>query len=181
VTAVKDTAGAAEFAARRASVSQWLAPLARDIFDRLYRQTQGTQGVTRASWGDGETAAVDILTAQAHALGLATSVDAIGNLYIDLPGRDRSAPRWASGSHLDSVPAGGNSTARRARSLRCWRLRSSNARASCLRAVFGRSAFAARRRAAGSVERTTAISVAVPRSACCLTASSIPRCTGNPV
>ena len=108
MAAANETGGAAELAASRASVSQWLDPLARDMFDRLYRQTHGAQGVTRASWGEGETVAADILMAQAHSLGLATRTDAIGNLYIELPGRDRSAPRWASGSHLDSVPEGGN-------------------------------------------------------------------------
>jgi N-carbamoyl-L-amino-acid hydrolase len=92
----------------RASVAQWLDSLARDIFDQLYRKTRGERGVTRASWGIGETIASDLLQSQARSLGLATRIDDIGNLYIELPGRDRTAPRWVSGSHLDSVPEGGN-------------------------------------------------------------------------
>ena len=43
------------------------------------------------------------------------SVDAIGNLMMTLPGRDRSAPRILIGSHLDSVPAGRQLRRRRGR------------------------------------------------------------------
>ena len=41
-------------------------------------------------------------------IGLDISIDAIGNLTMTLPGRDRSAQRIIIGSHLDSVPQGGN-------------------------------------------------------------------------
>jgi N-carbamoyl-L-amino-acid hydrolase len=41
-------------------------------------------------------------------MGLDVSIDAIGNLMMTLPGRDRLAPRIIIGSHLDSVPQGGN-------------------------------------------------------------------------
>src|SRR5690606_19078185 len=34
--------------------------------------------------------------------------DAALNLYMTLPGRDRSLPAVMTGSHLDSVPRGGN-------------------------------------------------------------------------
>jgi N-carbamoyl-L-amino-acid hydrolase len=48
------------------------------------------------------------MRAAAATLRLETSVDAIGNLMMTLPGRDRAAPRIIIGSHLDSVPQGGN-------------------------------------------------------------------------
>jgi len=35
-------------------------------------------------------------------------VDFVGNAFLTLPGRDRSAPRVIVGSHLDTVPHGGN-------------------------------------------------------------------------
>ena len=66
------------------------------------------RGVTRASWGEGETAASDLLRSHAQSIGLATRVDGVGNLLIELAGQDRAARRWVSGSHLDSVPEGGN-------------------------------------------------------------------------
>jgi beta-ureidopropionase / N-carbamoyl-L-amino-acid hydrolase len=48
------------------------------------------------------------MRAAATRLGLDISIDAIGNLMMTQPGRDRSAPRVIIGSHLDSVPQGGN-------------------------------------------------------------------------
>jgi len=62
----------------------------------------------RDSYGDGEQAAHDIMRAAAERIGLEISVDAIGNLTMTLPGKDRGAPRILIGSHLDSVPQGGN-------------------------------------------------------------------------
>jgi len=41
-------------------------------------------------------------------LGLDISIDPIGNLMMTLRGRDRDARRLMIGSHLDSVPQGGN-------------------------------------------------------------------------
>jgi N-carbamoyl-L-amino-acid hydrolase len=99
---------AQELLASRTAVDAWLEPLAREIFEQLYRTTRGERGVTRASWGAGETVAADLLQSHARAFGLASRFDGIGNLYIELPGQDRSARRWVSGSHLDSVPEGGN-------------------------------------------------------------------------
>ena len=62
----------------------------------------------RESYGPGEQAAHDIMRAAAGKIGLEVAVDAIGNLMMTLPGRDRSVPRILIGSHLDSVPQGGN-------------------------------------------------------------------------
>jgi hypothetical protein len=41
-------------------------------------------------------------------MDLEVSVDAIGNLMMTLPGSERDAPGILIGSHLDSVPQGGN-------------------------------------------------------------------------
>jgi N-carbamoyl-L-amino-acid hydrolase len=49
-----------------------------------------------------------LLRKAAEDLGLEIRVDFAGNLYMTLPGRDRSARGWITGSHLDSVPMGGN-------------------------------------------------------------------------
>ena len=62
----------------------------------------------RDSYGAGEQAAHDIMRSAAERIDLEVSVDAIGNLTMTLPGCDRGAPRIIVGSHLDSVPQGGN-------------------------------------------------------------------------
>ena len=82
--------------------------LAVSLFDGLNRATRTGRGIVRDSYGPGEQAAHDIVRSAADAIGLESSVDAIGNLTMTLPGRDRSAPRVLMGSHLDSVPQGGN-------------------------------------------------------------------------
>lgn len=82
--------------------------LAADLFDRLAAATGDPPGITRASFGEGEAAAHAILGEAAAALGLEVSQDAIGTLRMVLPGRDRALPAVAMGSHLDSVPHGGN-------------------------------------------------------------------------
>src|SRR5271168_2477706 len=82
--------------------------LAAALFDSLGRATRQGRGIVRDSYGAGEQAAHDLMRGAAAAMGLEVSVDAIGNLMMTLPGRDRSAPRIIIGSHLDSVPQGGN-------------------------------------------------------------------------
>jgi N-carbamoyl-L-amino-acid hydrolase len=82
--------------------------LAASLFDTLDRTTRKGRGISRDSYGDGEQAAHDLLRATAEGLGLETAVDAIGNLMMTLPGRDRQLPRILMGSHLDSSPQSGN-------------------------------------------------------------------------
>jgi len=92
-------------------MSEQLQPdldLATALFDSLGRATRRGPGIVRESFGPGEQAAHDIMRGAAEAIGLEVSVDAIGNLMMTLPGRDRRAPRIIIGSHLDSVPQGGN-------------------------------------------------------------------------
>src|SRR5215472_409905 len=82
--------------------------LAGSLFDALGHATRRGRGIVRDSYGAGEQAAHDILRSAATNVGLEVSVDAIGNLFMTLPGRDRGAPGIIMGSHLDSVPQGGN-------------------------------------------------------------------------
>ena len=91
---------ASDLAAEAALAGQW--------FDHLRRHSQARLGVTRASYGDGEQMAHDLMQAIGQTLGLEQRIDAAGNLYLTLPGRDRSRPVIMTGSHLDSVPEGGN-------------------------------------------------------------------------
>lgn len=81
---------------------------ATGLLARIEEATQDLPGVTRDSYGAGEQRAHDIVRAAGVALGLEDRVDAAGNLYLTLPGRDRHLPALVFGSHLDSVPHGGN-------------------------------------------------------------------------
>lgn len=82
--------------------------LAEDLFAALRAATADGSGVWRPSYGAGESAALDIVEARARALGLATQRDAGANLVVTLAGADPDLPFLACGSHLDSVPQGGN-------------------------------------------------------------------------
>src|SRR5258705_5379652 len=82
--------------------------LAAALFDSLSSGARRGRGIVRDSYGAGEQAAHDIMRAAAETIGLDVSIDAIGNLMMTLPGRDRLAPRIIVGSHLDSVPKGGS-------------------------------------------------------------------------
>jgi N-carbamoyl-L-amino-acid hydrolase len=82
--------------------------LAGQWFDHLRRHSKSRLGVTRASYGAGEQMAHDLMQGIGQTLGLEKRIDAAGNLYLTLTGRDRSLPAIMTGSHLDSVPEGGN-------------------------------------------------------------------------
>lgn len=81
--------------------------LAERLFAELRDRTSDTRGVTRMSYGPGEEIAHAILRREAEALKLAVETDAACNQYLTLPGQT-DAPRIVIGSHLDSVPKGGN-------------------------------------------------------------------------
>lgn len=82
--------------------------LAGRLFDALSERTRQGRGIVRDSYGPGEVVAHDLMRETARSLGLEVQVDAGCNTYAVLPGRDRSAPMLLMGSHLDSVPQGGN-------------------------------------------------------------------------
>src|SRR5258706_8630425 len=81
---------------------------AGEWFDHLRRHSKSRLGVTRASYGEGEQMAHDLMQAIGQKLALEKRIDAAGNLYLTLPGTDRALPAIMTGSHLDSVPEGGN-------------------------------------------------------------------------
>ena len=82
--------------------------LAERLFATLAQRTKDVLGVTRAAYGEGEQFAHDLVAAEAARSGLERSVDAAGNLYLRLPGDGASRRAIIVGSHLDSVPMGGN-------------------------------------------------------------------------
>jgi len=63
-------------------------------------------GFTRLAFSDEESAAHAYVRRQAEAAGLTVRVDAVGNTYCRTPGDHAEVVQ--TGSHLDSVPQGGN-------------------------------------------------------------------------
>src|SRR5690606_3289674 len=84
-----------------------LAGLARRIFDDLGRDGHDGVGISRETYGPGESRALDYLQRLAGELDLETGRDAMGSLVVSLPGTAPDLPAVVSGSHLDSVPQGG--------------------------------------------------------------------------
>ena len=78
------------------------------LFDQLRQDGLDEPGVSRDSYGAGEQRAHVTMADAAHSLDLEITRDHAANLYMTLPGRDRAARRVMIGSHLDSVPHGGN-------------------------------------------------------------------------
>ena len=78
------------------------------LFDQLRQDGLHEPGVSRDPYGEGEQRAHATVAKAAAGMGLEISRDDAANLYMTLPGRDRSAPVLVIGSHLDSVPHGGN-------------------------------------------------------------------------
>ena len=66
------------------------------------------QGVTRQAFSAKETEVLDYLTKIGQSLQLEITPDRAGNVWMTLPGKDRSLPAFVAGSHVDSVPQGGN-------------------------------------------------------------------------
>ncbi|CAM3530691.1 N-carbamoyl-L-amino acid hydrolase [Bordetella sputigena] len=83
-------------------------PLAERLFEQLRAQSHDGVGITRDTYGAGEQAAHETLAECGRLLGLEVARDAALNLYLTLPGRRRDLPAVVTGSHLDSVPRGGN-------------------------------------------------------------------------
>jgi N-carbamoyl-L-amino-acid hydrolase len=82
--------------------------LARSMFAELERGTRVGRGIVRATYGEGENFAHGLAERVARGLGLEIAKDAALNLYMTLPGADRALPKFVTGSHMDSVPQGGN-------------------------------------------------------------------------
>ncbi|MGF6771742.1 N-carbamoyl-L-amino-acid hydrolase [Paraburkholderia sp. GAS199] len=83
------------------------APIAQRLFDDVRAATASRLGVTRESYGAGESRAIGILTEFARANGFVTYVDRAGNVTFSLAEIRRERPVLC-GSHMDSVPEGGN-------------------------------------------------------------------------
>lgn len=85
-----------------------LLPRLSELFERIGAETGSSHGITRDAYGERETAAGDMLAEFAREHGLEANYDPVGNLNITAAGCQDEAPELLIGSHIDSVPRGGN-------------------------------------------------------------------------
>jgi len=89
-----------------------ITPALRSLSEALFSQLRDRSfdgiGVSRETYGPSETEAMELIETTARQHGLESSWDGARNMRISLPGCDPSLPVVATGSHLDSVPQGGN-------------------------------------------------------------------------
>ena len=81
--------------------------LAIKIFDDIADLTKDNQGVTRESYGKGEDKAIKYLENLANDLGLFIEVDECANVIFSI-NENKNSSYILVGSHMDSVPRGGN-------------------------------------------------------------------------
>lgn len=84
-----------------------LDQVAEELFSRIAEASSDGDGITRPAYCAQETAAGRILRDFAEGEGLRCGMDAVGNFEYDLDGMDNTNV-VLMGSHLDSVPRGGN-------------------------------------------------------------------------
>ncbi len=65
-------------------------------------------GISRVAYTDADKQGREYTISLMHAAGLTTTIDAAGNISGRLPGGDPKLPTLIIGSHVDSVPLGGN-------------------------------------------------------------------------
>lgn len=82
--------------------------MAETLFAALRQDGATNLGVSRDPYGAGEQRAHATAERAARALGLAITRDAAANTYMTWAGKNPAAPKIVIGSHLDSVPNGGN-------------------------------------------------------------------------
>lgn len=85
-----------------------LAPAFTALFSKIGEDSRDGKGVTRDAFGPRETRAATTIAEFARGEGLDTGFDHGGNLHITPRGQYERAPEILIGSHLDSVPVGGN-------------------------------------------------------------------------
>jgi len=78
------------------------------FFSDLAATSTSSIGITREAYGLGEQKALELFRSYAERFELEVEVDAAANLVITLPGTHVDNPCIVCGSHLDSVPQGGN-------------------------------------------------------------------------
>lgn len=78
------------------------------IIDQIAQYGKGARGVSRLAFSQAEQQARDYVVGLMKQADLAVTIDEFGNICGRLEGVDKSAPAVITGSHLDTVPEGGN-------------------------------------------------------------------------
>ncbi len=81
---------------------------AKKCFDDIRAMSKDVKGVSRQGYSEVETKVLQYFKDIGEQLNLEISTDKAGNVWMTLPGKNRSLPALVSGSHADSVPQGGN-------------------------------------------------------------------------
>lgn len=85
-----------------------LMPSLSGLFESIAERTSDGVGISRDAYGAIETAAGDRLIAFAREQGLDADYDRVGNVNVAASGSLARPPEILIGSHIDSVPRGGN-------------------------------------------------------------------------
>lgn len=82
---------------------------AKKVFDDIRDFSKDpVRGISRQGYGPLENRVHEYMKNIAKELDLEVKVDRCGNLFLTLPGKDRTLPCYMTGSHGDSVPQGGH-------------------------------------------------------------------------
>lgn len=81
---------------------------AERLFAELDEGSRRDPGIVRDTYGPSENFAHRLVANHESGMGLRVERDHVANTYMTLPEGDGDAPRLVVGSHLDSVPHGGN-------------------------------------------------------------------------
>ncbi len=85
----------------------WVEELAVKIFNEIEALTKDKVGVSRESYGKGETISINYMIDLAKEFGFYIEKDAAANVYLSLEQSIKNN-HILIGSHIDSVPQGGN-------------------------------------------------------------------------
>ena len=85
----------------------WLEQLAIKIFNDIFELTKDKRGISRETYGEGETKAINYFIKLATDFGFHVEVDPAANVFFSLK-PIKNSRYILTGSHMDSVPMGGN-------------------------------------------------------------------------
>lgn len=78
------------------------------MFEKMGRIGKVDSGYNRLAYSEADWQAKELIMDTMKEMGLAVRMDAVGNIIGRLEGSDSEAPVVAAGSHVDTVPEGGN-------------------------------------------------------------------------
>ncbi|MBQ9480480.1 MAG: Zn-dependent hydrolase [Selenomonadaceae bacterium] len=78
------------------------------MFNRIGEMGKLKVGYNRLAYDDADWQAKQFLIEKMREAGLTVRMDAVGNIFGRVEGTDPDAPVVAAGSHIDTVPTGGN-------------------------------------------------------------------------